>query len=101
MAEDRNAEAKLYGLMGFTHGWAKVLTVTGSEGGPEGGAAALARLGHPEGVEVLAGDGALPRFLEKRSGALQRLVAEHGIVVLDREQWEARKAASAAGRTDD
>lgn len=91
MAEDREADARLYGLMGFTHGWAKVLTVTGA--GPEGGAAALARLGRPDGVEVLAGDGALPRFLEKRRGALQRLVAEHGIVVLDRAQWEARKAA--------
>ena len=86
----------LYGLMGFTHGWAKVLTVTAAGGGAE----ALARLGRPEGVEVLAGDGALPRLLEKRSGALQRLIAERGIVVLDRAQWAARKAGSAEGQAD-
>lgn len=85
-------EAPIYGLMGFTHGWAKVLTVMS----PDGGSRALARIGRPEGVEIVAGDGALPRLLEKRGGALQRIVEQHGILVLERPEWEARKAEAGA-----
>lgn len=82
----------IYGLWGFTHGWAKVLTVMS----PDGSTRLLARIGAPEGVEVLAGDGALPRLLEKTGGALARVVEAHGIELLERAEWEARKAAAGA-----
>ena len=77
----------IYGLLGFTHGWARVLTVMS----PEGSARLLAALGTPADVSILAGDGALPRLLEKRGGALQRIVEAHGIEVVERPQWEALK----------
>jgi hypothetical protein len=71
----------VYGLYGFTHGWGRLLTVMS----PEGAAAALA--------EIEAGDqGRLTQYHEKRRGALARLVARHGIVVLSKAAWDAKKA---------
>jgi hypothetical protein len=49
---------KLYGLKGFTHGWARVLTVMSAQGA---------------------------------SGALDRLIESHGIIVLAKPDWDARK----------
>lgn len=77
----------IYGLLGFTHGWARVLTIMS----PEGSARALAALGEPADIAVQADEGALPRLYEKRGGALQRLVEAHGIELLERPAWEARK----------
>lgn len=78
---------KIYGLLGFTHGWARVMTLMS----PAGNAPVLDLLGQPEDVTIQADDGALPRLMEKRSGALQRLVEKHGIELLERPEWEARK----------
>ncbi len=83
----------LYGLPGFTHNGAKTLTVMG----PEGAGAALAASPLGDDVVVQAGAaqtgaGQLTHYLEKRRGALQRLIAAHGIVVLDKPAWDAKKA---------
>ena len=79
---------KIYGLLGFTHGWAKVLTVMSPEGSPR----ALAGIADGDEVTVNAGPGRLTQFVEKRAGALDRLVAAHGIELLSKAEWDARKA---------
>lgn len=78
----------LFGLYGFTHGWAKVLTVMGAAG-----AAAVAAHIEP-GPDVIAttGEGRLALYQEKREGALAALIARYGITVLDKPQWDAKKA---------
>ncbi len=77
----------IYGLMGFTHGWASVLTVMS----PDGASAALAAVEAGDDVIVQAGGGRLTQYRAKRSGALEQLIAEHGIIVLARPEWDARK----------
>jgi hypothetical protein len=78
----------VYGLFGITHGWAKVLTVMS----PDGGSAASRAIGVGDEVIVEAGEGQLTRYVEKRKGALDRLIAAHGIVVLSPDEWTAKKA---------
>ena len=86
---------KIYGLLGFTHGWARIMTIMS----PEGSERALAALGQPPDIAIQAGEGdALPRLFEKRGGALQRLVESHGIELLERPEWEARKREIQAAR---
>ncbi len=80
---------KIYGLFGFTHCWAKTLTVMS----PAGASAARAHIDAGDDVATCAGAGRLTRHLEKRQGALDRLVAAYGIVVLAKHEWDARKAA--------
>ena len=70
----------LYGLLGFTHNGAKTLTVMGAAIAPG------------DDVTVQAGAGKLTHYMEKRRGALQDLIAAHGIVVLDKPAWDATKA---------
>lgn len=77
----------IYGLLGFTHGWARVLTVMS----PEGATAAHAHVVAGADVQVNAGEGRLTQYFEKRSGALDRLIESHGIVVLSKDQWDTRK----------
>ena len=69
-----------YGLLGFTHNGAKTLTVMGPAIPPG------------DDVTVQAGAGQLTHYLEKRRGALKGLIAAHGIVVLDKPAWDAKKA---------
>jgi hypothetical protein len=82
----------LYGLMGFTHNGGRTLTVMS----PEGAGAALAEIAaggaSGAGVAVQAGPGQLTYYLERRRGALRELIAAHGIVVLDKPAWDAKKA---------
>lgn len=78
---------RLYGLLGFTHGWARVMTVMS----PEGGARVRAALGDPDGAVVQEGEGPLVRVFERRGGALRQLAERHCIELLERPQWEARK----------
>ncbi len=63
----------IYGLHGFNHGGAKALTA---------------------GADVItnAGPGRLTQYLEKRAGALARLIEAHGVIMLDRPAWDAKKA---------
>ena len=78
---------KLYGLMGFTHGWARVLTVMSAQGA----SAALAAIDAGDDVIVQAGSGKLTHYQAKRSGALDRLIESHGIIVLAKPDWDAMK----------
>jgi hypothetical protein len=40
---------------------------------------------------VTAGDGRLTQYLEKRDGALQRLIDTYAIEVLSKPQWDQQK----------
>ena len=78
---------KIYGLLGITHGAARVLTVMS----PEGARAALQHVTRTDDLIVNAGDGRLTQYLEKRNGALQRLIDVYAIEVLSKAQWDRRK----------
>ena len=78
----------IYGLFGRTHGWGRLLTVMS----PHGRAALAAGLTPVEGLEVVAGPGRLTQLHEKRAGALQALIEANGIIVLEKPQWDAKKA---------
>ena len=78
----------IYGLYGFTHNGAKALTVMS----PEGACAALEAIAAGEDVITDAGADRLSHYLEKRRGALARLIEAHGIIVLDKPDWDAKKA---------
>ena len=78
---------QLYGLLGFTHGWANSLTVMSAQGA----GAALAAVDAGDDVIVQAGEDRLTQYRAKRSGALERLIAEHGIIVLAKPEWDAMK----------
>lgn len=79
---------ELFGLYGFTHGWARVLTVMS----PSGTAAVLHAVPGNEDVAVQSGEGLLTRYHEKHPAALERLAREHGIIILTKSEWDARKA---------
>jgi len=78
----------LFGLLGFTHGAAKVLTVMS----PRGARAALVAVAANDDVIVEASPGYLTRYAEKRQGGLRRLVEANGIELLSKADWDARKA---------
>ena len=80
---------KIYGLLGITHGAARVLTVMS----PAGASAARAHMRETEDLVVNAADGRLTWYLEQRSGALDRLVEAYAIEVLDKTDWDERKQA--------
>lgn len=83
----------IYGLLGYTHGWGKLITVMS----PAGDTAARAAIDALEDdLWVVAGEGQLTQYHARRGGALERLIAAHGIVVLDKPAWDARKAALGA-----
>ena len=79
----------IYGLLGYTHGWGKLITVMS----PAGDAAVRAAIVAPEDdLMVVADEGQLTQYHARREGALMRLIAAHGIIVLDKPAWDARKA---------
>ncbi len=78
----------VYGLLGFTHNGGRTLTVMS----PDGARAALAAIAAGGGVVTQSGPGQLTHYQEKRRGALQDLIAAHGIQVLDKPAWAAKKA---------
>jgi len=80
---------KIYALLGITHGAARVLTVMSPEGAP----AALLHMSHTDDLIVNAGDGRLTQYLEKRGGALQRLIDSYDVEVLSKTEWDRRKQA--------
>jgi len=86
----------LYGLLGFTHNGGRTLTVMS----PEGASAALAEVAAGPDVVVQAGPGQLTYYSERRRGALQKLIAAHGIVVLDKPAWGTKKAELGPGVFD-
>ena len=80
---------KIYGLLGITHGAARVLTVMS----PQGARAAHAHMAETQDLIVNAGEGRLTQYLEQRSGALQRLIDRYSIEVLCKPEWDRRKRA--------
>ena len=80
---------KIYGLLGITHGTARVLTVMS----PEGVRAARDHMTKTDDLIVNADDGRLTHYLEKRDGALQRLIDDYGGEVLAKPEWDKRKRA--------
>lgn len=82
---------KIYGLLGITHGAARVLTVMS----PAGARAALAHMSATRDLVVNAGEGRLTQYVEKRSGALERLIETYDVEVLTKTQWDRRKQALA------
>jgi hypothetical protein len=80
---------KIYGLLGITHGTARVLTVMSAQGAH----AAREHMTKTDDLIVNAGDGRLTQYLEKRDGALQRLIECYGIEVLSKPEWDRRKQA--------
>lgn len=83
----------LYGYLGFTHGWARVLTVMS----PEGTEAVWQNVTADEDVIVYGDRTQLPQYHEKRAGALQRMIDRHDIRVLSKPEWDALKAGLADG----
>jgi hypothetical protein len=82
---------KIYGLFGITHGAAHVLTVMS----PDGARAALDHMTRTDDLIVNAGEGRLTQYLEKRNGALQRLIDTYDVEVLSKAQWDRHKQALA------
>ena len=82
---------KIYGLHGVTHASARVLTVMS----PEGASAALAHMTRTADLIVNAGDERLTQYLEKRDGAIRRLIDDYGVEVLTKAKWDRCKQALA------
>ncbi len=80
---------RIYGLLGITHGTARVLTVMS----PEGARAAREHMTKTDDLIVNAGHGRLTQYLEKRDGALRRLIEYYGVEVLSKPEWDRRKRA--------
>jgi len=80
---------ELYGLRGITHGWGRLLSVMS----PAGARAVLDSVDPGPGIEVVAQEGHPVQYHQARDGALDALVARHGIIELDRASWSVRKAA--------
>ncbi len=78
---------RIYGLLGITHGTARVLTVMS----PEGARAVREHMTKTDDLIVNAGDGRLTQYQEKRNGALQRLIDGYGVEVLSKMEWDRRK----------
>jgi len=78
---------RFWGLRGYTHGGAHVLTVMAAEGA----GAALATLQTNDDVHLEHQPGTLPRFHERADGGIARLVGENGIELLELPQWQAKK----------
>ena len=80
---------KIYGLPGTTHGGARTLTVMC----PQGASRALAHMARVDDLIVNAAPGRLTQYLEKRSGALEKLIDTYEIQVLSKTEWDWRKEA--------
>lgn len=80
---------RFYGLWLFTHGGQKALAVMSSEGNE----AVRRRIRDDEGAPSEAEPGRITIYFERIAGTLDRLISLHGIEVLDKPAWDARKAA--------
>ncbi len=83
-----DSPAPLYGLFGITHGWGVLLTVMS----PAGRREVERRIVPGPDIRVQGGPGRLTQYHERRAGALARMIEAHGIVVLDKPEWDAKKA---------
>ena len=79
----------IYGLLGYTHGWNKLVTVMSPEGDR------VVRTAITTAVEdfwVVTGDGLLSQYHAKRRGVLEKLIADHDIIIIDKPAWDDKKA---------
>jgi len=83
-----DSTAPIYGLFGITHGWGVLLTVMS----PAGREAVTRRVAPGPDIMVHGGPGRLTQYHERRAGALDRLIEAHGIIVLEKPDWDAKKA---------
>ncbi len=80
---------ELYGHLGWSHGGARVITFMS----PEGASAVIDCLKGEKGTALLfTGPAQLPHYHVQQDGTLERLIAAHGIVILDFDDWTAKKA---------
>ena len=85
----------LYGLLGFSHGGARVLTVMSLAGA----STAWQNVAADEDVIEYGEQAHLRQYHEKRSGALQRMIDRYDIQVLSKPEWDTVKAElGASGR---
>ncbi|MDH3228358.1 MAG: hypothetical protein OEN55_01055 [Alphaproteobacteria bacterium] len=80
---------ELYGYYVFTHGWGRVLTVMS----PAGAAAVRKTVRVEDDVDVKSAIDRLTQYHEKRAGALDRVAERNNIEILNKAEWDARKAA--------
>lgn len=84
----------LYGYISRTHHtWSKVMTVMG----PDGPDAIAAHIEPGPGISPKTEAGRLPQFFERKDGALAALAERYGIRVLEKADWDAKKAELASG----
>jgi hypothetical protein len=78
----------LYGLLGYTHGWNKLVTVMSPEGDSVVRAAITTAA---DDFWVVTGEGLLTQYHAKRRGVLQRLIADHHIIIINKPAWDTKK----------
>lgn len=71
----------------FSHGWGRILTVMS----PQGTSAIIESVQPGDGIRLVCREGALPQFHEIGADALERLVQDYEITVLNRDEWQRRK----------
>lgn len=78
---------ELYGLRGITHGWGRLITVMS----PSGASAVARHIEAGPDFNAVAEAGQLTQYHQIRDGAIEALAARYGIVMLNPEQWAAKK----------
>lgn len=78
----------LYGLYGFTHGWAQVLNVMDERLDLDIARRVVAN----EGIDIHDSAGPILRVYEKRSGALAAFIEANEVRIVEREEWDRVKA---------
>lgn len=81
-------DTSIYGLLGFTHGWGRLLTVMS----PAGLSDLTGLVAGNDDVTVNRQGGRLIQYVEKRRGGLKRLIEANAIQVLTKPVWDAKKA---------
>jgi len=59
---------------------------------PAGASTARGHVAAGDDVTISAGEGRLTQYRARRAGALERLIESHGIIVLSKPEWDAKKA---------
>ena len=78
---------ELYGLRGMTHGWGRLVTVMS----PEGASAVISHIDAGSDFLVMTELGRLPQYHQIRDGAIDKLAARYGIIMLNLQTWSAKK----------
>lgn len=80
---------QIYGLRGFNHAWAKLITVLS----PQGKSELLAYINPAPEIELEDGGAhSLPQYRELQAGGLEKLIDHYHIEILDKPAWDRLKA---------